>query len=129
VRVIGFDHLVLAVAPIERTAAFYTRALGMAGEVFGPDRRSALRFRPHKLNLPQSDNMFLRRAERPMPGSADICLLVDAFEGVEAQRAARGVPILVPPSPQAGARGQRHSIHIRVPRTTSPSSARMLTRI
>src|SRR5690606_35158960 len=74
VKVIGFDHMVLTVASIERTVAFYTHALGMTHEVFGPDRRSALRFGAHKINLHQADNMFSPRAERPMPGSGDICL-------------------------------------------------------
>jgi catechol 2,3-dioxygenase-like lactoylglutathione lyase family enzyme len=115
VKVIGFDHLVLTVASIERTAAFYTRALGMTHEVFGPDRRSALRFGPHKINLHQSDNMFSPRAAQPMPGSADICLLVDGFDGIEAQLAAHAVPVLVPPSERTGARGKLHSIYIRDP--------------
>ncbi|MFN3745734.1 MAG: VOC family protein [Hyphomicrobiaceae bacterium] len=114
-KAIGLDHLVLTVASVERTVAFYTRVLGMTHEVFGPDRRSALRFGPHKINLHPSDNMFAPRAERPMPGSADICLLVDDFEGVEPQLAAHGVPILVPPSQRTGARGQLQSIYIRDP--------------
>ena len=114
-KVIGFDHLVLTVASIERTVAFYTRALGMTHEVFGPDGRSALRFGPHKINLHQSDNMFSPRAEHPMPGSGDICLLVDDFEGIEEQLVANDVPILVPPSERTGARGTLRSISLRDP--------------
>jgi len=115
VKVIGFDHLVLTVASIERTVAFYTRALGMTHEVFGRDGRSALRFGPHKINLHQSDNMFSPRAENPMPGSGDICLLVDDFEGIEEQLVANDVPILLPPSERTGARGKLRSIYIRDP--------------
>lgn len=114
-KVIGFDHLVLTVASIERTVAFYTRALGMTHEVFGPEKRSALRFGAHKINLHQADNMFSPRAEHPAPGSGDICLLVDDFDGIEAQLAANGVPILVPPSERTGARGKLKSIYIRDP--------------
>lgn len=114
-NVIGFDHFVLTVASIERTVAFYTRALGMKHEVFGPDRRSALRFGPHKINLHQSDNMFSPRAEQPLPGSADICLLVDDFDGIEEQLVANDVPILLPPSERTGARGTLRSIYIRDP--------------
>lgn len=114
-KVIGFDHLVLTVASIERTVAFYTRALGMTHEVFGPDGRSALRFGPHKINLHQSDNMFAPRADHPMPGSGDICLLVDDFDGIEEQLVANDVPILVPPSERMGARGTLRSIYLRDP--------------
>ena len=114
-KVIGFDHLVLTVASIERTVAFYTRALGMTHEVFGPDRRSALRFGPHKINLHQADNMFEPRAEVATMGSGDLCLLVDDFDGVEAQLAAANVPILVPASERTGARGTLRSIYIRDP--------------
>jgi hypothetical protein len=32
VQVIGFDHLVLAVADVERSLAWYTRVLGLAGD-------------------------------------------------------------------------------------------------
>jgi catechol 2,3-dioxygenase-like lactoylglutathione lyase family enzyme len=115
VKVIGFDHLVLTVASIERTVDFYTRALGMTHEVFGPDKRSALRFGPHKINLHQVDNMFEPRAAHPQPGSGDICLLVDDFDGIDAQLAAAGVPILVPPSDRVGARGILRSIYLRDP--------------
>jgi catechol 2,3-dioxygenase-like lactoylglutathione lyase family enzyme len=115
VKVIGFDHLVLTVASIERTVAFYTRALGMTHEVFGPDTRSALRFGAHKINLHQADNMFEPRAIHPQTGSGDLCLLVDDFEGIEAQLAAAGVPILVPASERTGARGVLRSIYLRDP--------------
>lgn len=114
-KVIGLDHLVLTVASIERTVAFYTRALGMTHEVFGPEKRSALRFGPHKINLHQADNMFSPRAEHPMMGSGDLCFLVDDFDGIEAQLAANGVPILVPPSDRTGARGTLRSIYLRDP--------------
>jgi catechol 2,3-dioxygenase-like lactoylglutathione lyase family enzyme len=115
VKVIGFDHLVLTVASIERTVAFYTRALGMTHEVFGPDKRSALRFGPHKINLHQSDNMFEPKALTPVPGSGDICFLVDDFDGIEAQLAAANVPILVPASERSGTRGKLRSIYVRDP--------------
>jgi catechol 2,3-dioxygenase-like lactoylglutathione lyase family enzyme len=115
VKVIGLDHLVLTVASIERTVAFYTRALGMTHEVFGPDKRSALRFGAHKINLHQADNMFSPRAINPMMGSGDLCLLVDDFDGIEEQLVANDVPILVPPSERTGARGTLRSIYIRDP--------------
>lgn len=39
------DHIVLNVADLEITAAWYQRVLGMEREEFGPNRRTALKFR------------------------------------------------------------------------------------
>ena len=50
------DHLVLTVADIERTCAFYTRALGMEVVTFG-EGRTALRFGQQKINLHPADNI------------------------------------------------------------------------
>ena len=68
-RVVGLDHLVLTVASIERTVDFYTRVLGMTAETFGPERRVALRFGPHKINLHQVDRTFEPKAAHPGPGT------------------------------------------------------------
>lgn len=114
-KVVGFDHLVITVASIEKTVDFYTRVLGMEHEVFGADKRHALRFGPHKINLHQADNMFEPKAERPTMGSADICLLVDDVSKVEAHLAKCGVPVLVPISPRTGARGPIMSVYLRDP--------------
>ena len=114
-RVIGIDHFVLTVASIERTVAFYTRALGMTVEVFGPMQRTALRFGPHKINLHQADNTFDPKAQHPTMGSGDLCFLVDDLAGAEAQLQAAGVPMLVERSTRAGARGPITSIYVRDP--------------
>ena len=114
-RVIGIDHFVLTVASIERTVDFYTRALGMTVEVFGPLKRTALRFGPHKINLHQADNTFDPKAEVPTMGSADVCFMVDDLAGAEAHLKSCGVAILVPQSTRTGARGPITSIYIRDP--------------
>ncbi len=114
-RVIGIDHFVLTVASIEATVAFYTRVLGLTHEVFGPMRRHALRFGPHKINLHQADNTFDPKAAHPTMGSADLCFLVDDLAGAEAQLKAAGVAILVERSTRAGARGPITSIYVRDP--------------
>ena len=44
------DHIVLTVADIERSVAFYVRVLGMQAVSFGNGRR-ALRFGQQKINL------------------------------------------------------------------------------
>ncbi|MEZ5852737.1 MAG: VOC family protein [Hyphomicrobiaceae bacterium] len=114
-QVVGIDHFVLTVASIPRTVDFYTKVLGMTVEVFGPQKRTALRFGAHKINLHQADNTFDPKAQVPTRGSGDICLLVDSLDGAEAHLASCGVPILVERSTRTGARGPLTSIYIRDP--------------
>ncbi|MFM9938445.1 MAG: VOC family protein [Hyphomicrobiaceae bacterium] len=114
-KVIGLDHFVLTVASIERSVAFYCGVLGMTRDVFGPQQRTALRFGPHKINLHQADNMFDPKAANPTVGSGDLCFLVDDIAAVEAHLKANGIPILVPISTRAGARGPITSVYVRDP--------------
>jgi catechol 2,3-dioxygenase-like lactoylglutathione lyase family enzyme len=114
-KVIGIDHLVLTVKSIERTVEFYTRVLGMRVEVFGPLKRTALCFGPHKINLHQADNMLEPKAAVPTMGSGDLCFLVDDLDGAEAHLTASGVAVLVERSTRVGARGALTSIYIRDP--------------
>lgn len=114
-KVVGLDHFVLTVASIERTVAFYCGVLGMERETFGPRQRTALRFGPHKINLHQADNTFDPKAEHPLPGSADLCFLVDDVAAVEAHLRTNGVAVLVPSSARTGARGSITSVYCRDP--------------
>lgn len=113
-RVVGFDHLVLTVASIDATVAFY-EALGFEREVFGPERRVALRFGPHKINLHQIDRTFEPKAVRPTAGSGDLCFLVDDFDGVAAALSKAGIAILEGPVGRTGARGAIRSYYVRDP--------------
>lgn len=49
-RILSIDHLVLTVADIERSIAFYTEKLGMEALTFG-DGRYAVTFGSSKINL------------------------------------------------------------------------------
>ena len=114
-KVTGFDHLVLTVASIEATVAFYTHVLGMTAETFGPQRRTALIFGPHKINLHQADRTFEPKAAQPTMGSADLCLLVDDCAAIAAHLAACGVAIIEGPVRRSGARGPITSYYLRDP--------------
>ena len=74
-RIAALDHLVLTVADLGATVAFYER-LGMRAEEFGGGRL-ALRFGDQKINLHQAGAEFLPHALRPVPGSADLCFLIE----------------------------------------------------
>ncbi|MER7437932.1 MULTISPECIES: VOC family protein [Pseudonocardia] len=91
-RIDHLDHLVLTVADVDATVAFYTRVLGMEAVEFGGGRR-ALAFGPSKINLHEAGREFEPKAERPTPGSADLCLItLDPIEQVRRELAEAGVP-------------------------------------
>ena len=115
IEIDGVDHLVLTVASIERTVAFYTDVLGMRTEKFG-DGRWALHFGTQKFNLHEAGHEFEPKAQRPAPGSIDICLVASTplDEVVDTLRA-RGVPIVEGPVDRTGARGPMRSVYVRDP--------------
>ena len=109
------DHLVLTVADIERTCEFYTRVLGMKVVRFG-EARTALRFGQQKINLHPADNIPGLVANRPTPGSGDLCFITSVpISEVTAHLAACGVPIVAGPGPRVGAIGTIQSVYIRDP--------------
>jgi catechol 2,3-dioxygenase-like lactoylglutathione lyase family enzyme len=115
VHIARLDHLVLTVADIEATCDFYTRVLGMAVVVFGENRR-ALTFGAQKINLHQYGREFEPKAHRPLPGSADLCLIAGVpLAEAEAHIRAAGVEIIEGPVRRTGAAGPIWSIYFRDP--------------
>ena len=114
-KVIGFDHFVLTVESIERTVAFYCNVLGMTAEQFGPQRRWALTFGAHKINLHEKGSEFDPKAAVALPGTADLCFLVDDGSAVPATLASCGVEPMMGPVPRTGARGPMLSYYLRDP--------------
>jgi catechol 2,3-dioxygenase-like lactoylglutathione lyase family enzyme len=109
------DHLVLTVADIARTCAFYTRVLGMEVVHFG-EGRTALRFGRQKINLHPADNIPGLVADKPTPGSGDLCFITPVpLADVMAHLESCGVPIIAGPGPRAGAIGTIQSVYIRDP--------------
>jgi catechol 2,3-dioxygenase-like lactoylglutathione lyase family enzyme len=109
------DHLVLTVADIDATVRFYADILGMHKEVFGAGR-VALRFGEQKINLHQRGKEFEPKAQRPTPGSADLCFITDwpLAEAMQ-QVAQHGVEILEGPVARTGATGPIQSFYFRDP--------------
>jgi catechol 2,3-dioxygenase-like lactoylglutathione lyase family enzyme len=113
-RVAGLDHLVLTVADLDATITFYER-LGMRREEFG-DGRLALRFGDQKLNLHRAGAEFTPHAARPVPGSADVCLLVEGtLDEVERELREAGIAIELGPVDRTGALGPLRSLYVRDP--------------
>ena len=115
VRIDRLDHIVLTVASIETTCAFYQRVLGMAAVRFGQGR-TALTFGAQKINLHLAGSEFAPHAQRPVRGSADVCFitttpLADAMAHVRAE----GVAIIEGPVDKTGATGPLRSFYFRDP--------------
>lgn len=115
IRIARLDHFVLTVRDVDATCAFYTRVLGMEVLRFGAGR-TALKFGRQKINLHPVENAITLKAERPMPGSADVCFIADTpIPEVVAHLRACGVDIVEGPSERAGALGTILSVYIRDP--------------
>ena len=109
------DHLVLTVADVDATLDFYTRVLGMQLVTFG-EARKALAFGNHKINLHQAGREFEPKAERPTPGSADLCFIVATpLDEVIAHLEAHRVAIVEGPVKRTGATGPIRSVYLRDP--------------
>ncbi|KAJ5653151.1 hypothetical protein N7490_000154 [Penicillium lividum] len=119
----SLDHLVLTVRSIPETVAFYTTHLGMRHEVFASPanltiQRHALIFGSQKINLHQSGKEFEPKAQKVMPGSADLCFLTDqnvekvlqAFQDAKME-VLEGAKIV----DRTGAAGKLRSVYVRDP--------------
>ena len=114
-RIDSLDHLVLTVADVEATCSFYRRVLGMEVVTFAQGRK-ALGFGRQKINLHLRGHEFEPKAERPTPGSGDLCFLTSTPLGeVVAHLTAEGVAIVDGPVRRTGATGPILSVYLRDP--------------
>ncbi len=109
------DHLVLTVRDVEATCAFYTRVLGMTVVEFGEGRK-ALCFGQQKFNLHTAGKEFEPKAERPTPGSADLCLISPTpLAAIIAHLEICGIAVEEGPIARTGAVGPITSVYFRDP--------------
>ena len=115
----SLDHLVLTVADLAATLAFYETVLGMTAARFVPadgTERWALAFGGQKINLHLAGREFEPKAARPVPGSADLCFLSPTPVAVWLTHlAAQGVDVLEGPVKRTGAQGAILSLYVRDP--------------
>jgi catechol 2,3-dioxygenase-like lactoylglutathione lyase family enzyme len=118
-RLDSLDHLVLTVANIRETIAFYEPVLGMVAQQFTPadgTTRWALAFGNHKINLHEAGAEFEPKAENPTPGSADLCFLTQIpLPAWQAHFAKHDIKIIEGPVARTGATGPITSIYLRDP--------------
>lgn len=111
----NLDHLVLTVKNIEKTISFYESVLGMKKEMFGQSRM-ALKYGTQKINLHEAGNEFEPKANKPIPGSADLCFLTNTplTEAIDHVKKC-GVEIIDGPVERTGAKGPILSFYFRDP--------------
>jgi catechol 2,3-dioxygenase-like lactoylglutathione lyase family enzyme len=114
-KIDSLDHLVLTVKNLDVTCAFYAKVLGMEIVTFDADRK-ALSFGSQKINLHQQGNELEPKAEKPTPGSGDLCFItsvpmVEVISHIEAC----GINIIEGPVQRTGAKGPIISIYFRDP--------------
>ena len=114
-NITNIDHIVLTVRNINKTVQFYESVLGMVGESFGKNKM-ALKFGNQKINLHENGSEFEPRANKPTPGSEDVCFLTDTnLDAVMRHLTNKGVKIIEGPVKREGATGPIISIYFRDP--------------
>lgn len=114
-KISRIDHIVLTVKSIDVTTEFYERALGMEVVTFGEGRK-ALSFGEQKFNLHEAGKEFEPKANKPTPGSIDICLITEtAINEVIDELRLAGVSLIEGPVRRTGASGPIMSIYFRDP--------------
>lgn len=121
----SLDHLVLTCNDVVATSIWYTKHLGMRAESFTSPTdpsvvRHALKFGEQKINLHQRGKEFLPNAATALPGTADLCFLVE--DGTDLDEVIRGfhrdgLEVLEDSKVVArtGAQGPIRSVYVRDP--------------
>jgi catechol 2,3-dioxygenase-like lactoylglutathione lyase family enzyme len=122
VKIDALDHLVINVADVERTTAWYQNVLGMTLQVSDPGqgrtKRTSLLFGNQKINVrpKDADKVDWFTADHVMAGSDDLCFLTTSTpDEVVAHLQALGVAIEEGPVAKQGARGTLRSVYCRDP--------------
>lgn len=112
----SLDHVVLTVADVDATVAWYSDVLGMTPVRFG-NGRHAVALGAQKINVhAHADPTPAPVAARRVPGSADLCVVVPGpLADVESHLADRGVSVEVGPVRRTGALGPMTSLYVRDP--------------
>ena len=114
VRAASLDHLVLCVAEVPVTIAFYERVLGMEAREERPGKWS-LHFGPNKISL-QDAVASPTIAADTIPGTGNFCVLTSAtVDEILDHLAREGVEIEDGPGERAGATGAVVSVYFRDP--------------
>jgi catechol 2,3-dioxygenase-like lactoylglutathione lyase family enzyme len=114
-KIDSIDHVVFTVKDINASCEFYMKVLGMEIVTFGEGRK-ALAFGSQKINLQQLGRESTLIADKPTPGSADICFVTSVpVSEVIAHLNSCGVRVVGGPVERNGAQGMMMSVYFRDP--------------
>lgn len=114
-KIDSIDHVVLTVRDIAASCEFYAKVLGMEIVTFGNSRK-ALTFGSQKINLQQFGRESTLVADKPTPGSADLCFVTSVSLGeVLSHLESCRVNLIAGPVKRDGARGTIMSVYFRDP--------------
>ncbi len=109
------DHIVLTVRDVSLSCDFYSKVMGMEIVSFGPGRK-ALAFGSQKINLHLAGAEIEPHANKPTPGSADLCFISSTpLKDLVEHLRRSGVSVLEGPVKRTGALGPIESIYFRDP--------------
>ena len=114
------DHVVITVFDINKSVHFYSNILGMELQEFlsstDNTKRKSLKFGRQKINLHEVSKPFKPHANKPLPGTMDICFIseinvndwIKIFDNFD-------IKIEDGPVQKTGANGPIRSIYVRDP--------------
>jgi catechol 2,3-dioxygenase-like lactoylglutathione lyase family enzyme len=112
VRVVGFDHVVLNVADLERALSFYCDELGLTGERVDEWRAGTAPFPSARVN--ESTVIDFVAAPRTGENANHVCLVIEPTD-FDALKASDRFDVVEGPATRWGARGHATSLYIRDP--------------
>lgn len=115
VRVIGFDHLVLKVADVERSLAFYCDRLGLAGERVDEWRRGEVPF--PSLRVDATTLIDLLEGAPTGVNVDHLCLVLTSGSDLDDLAVSGGLDVVGagPADGRFGAQGLARSLYVRDP--------------
>ena len=111
-RVVGIDHVVLNVADVERSLAFYCGELGLAPERVDEWRRGEILFPSVRVD---ADTIIdLLAVPRTGENADHLCLVVEPLD-LDALKASGRFEVVDGPATRFGARGNGTSLYVKDP--------------
>ena len=111
-RVVGLDHVVLNVADVERSLAFYCGELGLAPERVDEWRRGEILFPSVRVD---ADTIIdLLAVPRTGENADHLCLVVEPLD-LDALKASGRFEVVDGPATRFGARGNGTSLYVKDP--------------
>jgi catechol 2,3-dioxygenase-like lactoylglutathione lyase family enzyme len=111
-RVVGLDHVVLNVADVERSRAFYCDELGLAPERVDEWRRGEIFF--PSVRVDATTIIDLLAVPRTGENADHVCLVVEPVD-LEAVKSSGRFEVVDGPATRFGARGDGTSLYVKDP--------------